>query len=219
MKKHIHLAIAVCVMTTLLATSAFAWRSVRTGQKNFERAWSAYVFKRPDQAKGYFAKAAAAFGSALAETPPSRTTMFTSNLTMAGISFYSSGQYQQCITTMEMVADKDDRMWEAPLYSALSHARLGDATQAIKSLKAYLDTSPGQPMLSNEAERVITELDKSSGDPSAAAITMDTAIYRQISNNIKTTGKSVTSPTERCNGTYWWRYNQSPCTQKQYIGD
>lgn len=217
MKKHLTIPLIVFVMATLFATSAFAWRSVRTGQKNFERAWSAYLFRRADNAQKYFTKAADAFGSALAEKPPSRTTMFASNLAMAGISFYHAGRYQDCIDAMDKAKRKERKLWEAYLFAALSHARLGDKAQTIESLKAYINTSPTQPILSSEVNRQLTDLETDSGTVGAAADVLDKAAFEQFENNMKFTGRAASNPNERCNGNYWWRTNRTPCSEKQYI--
>ena len=217
MKKQIVVFLATALAVVLFASSALAWRSVRTGQKNFERAWSAYLFKQPDKAQGYFVKAADAFAEALAETPPSRTTMFASNLAMAGISLYHAGRYQECIDAMAKAMTKDGRMWEAPLYTALSHARLGEAAKTVESLKAYLKTSPTQAILSEEVNRQLTNLETGSGSLDGAADAVDAAAFDQFSNNETFTGPNASNGNERCDGVYWWRNNKSPCSQSLFV--
>lgn len=209
MKKHLTPLLIVIVATTVFASSAFAWRSVRTGQKNFERAWSAYLFKRPDRADKYFTKAANAFGEALAENPPSRTTMFASNLTMAGMSLYYAGRYQEAVDAMDKARSKDRRIWETYLFSALAYASMQDKGEAIKSMEAFLNASPGQPILSNAVQHQLTDLQTDSGTLETAVTVIEKATAQQYENNYTLT--NTPNPAERCNGNYWWRYNKAPC--------
>jgi len=216
MKKiSIYLTTAI-IMTVLLAPPAFAWRSVRTGQKNFERAWSAYILKKQDKADKYFTKSAEGFGIALKEYPPSRTAMFPSNLAMAGISFYYAGQYQQCIDTMDKAAYKDDKIWEAYIYTALSYARTDNNDETIKYLKAYIKSAPMQSMLSNEVKKQTTNLETNSGTLTAAADALDAAAFKQFNYNINLQGNNITNFNNQCTGSYWWRNNRSPCEQSRF---
>lgn len=212
MKKYASLTTVLVLAIVMTATSAFAWRSVRTGQKNFERAWSAMHFKRMDQAKKDFTKAADAFGQALAEQPPSRTTMFASNLTMAGISLYYGGRYQECIDAMDKAVRKDKRIWEGYLYKALSLAAMDDKAETAKTLRAYLQSSPGQPILSNEVKRQITNLETDSGTLADARSAIDKAATEQFENNY--TLRRPSSNNDLCSGIFWWRYDNAPCVDK-----
>ena len=217
MKNKIFVVSIVCVITIMIASSAFGWRSVRTGQKNFERAWSAYLFKRPEKANEYFVKAADAFSSALAEVPPSRTTMFASNLAMAGISLYQAGSYKEAIDAMNKAKSKDRRLWEAYLYSGLSYAHLNEKQKAIESFSAYMNSSPTQAILSTAVSKQINILEQEGGSLEAAIIAIDTAAFSQYTNNYL-----LGTPDQqgRCSGVYWWRYNKGPCSERndsQYI--
>lgn len=219
MKKQTLIFISLVIVLTMFATSAFAWRSVRTGQKNFERAWSAYLFKRHEKAKEHYIKAANAFGEALAEKPPSRTTMFASNLTLAGMSLYNADRYEETIDAMKKATSKDRRLWEAPLYTALSQAQLGDKAKTIEALHAYIKTSPGQAILSNEVNKQLTDLETDSGTLESAVKKIEAAIFTQFSQNVTLNGRSAPDENGLCNGRYWWRYNKAPCSEKQFIDD
>lgn len=204
--------LTVIVATLLLASSALAWRSVRTGQKNFERAWSALLFKRMDKANEYFAKAADSFGQALAEQPPSRSTMFPSNLTMAGMSLYYAGRYQECIDAMDKATQKNDRIWEGFLYKGLSFAAMDEKEKVIKNLTAYIKSSPGQYTISNEVEKQLTNLETETGSLQDAITAIQKAAIDQFEDNY--TLQSSPNDNEQCSGMFWWRYNKAPCTEQ-----
>jgi len=210
-KQQTILLIALLAAALMAPVPAMAWSSVRTGQKNFERAWLAYTFRRFDQASQYFARAADAFGAGLAETPPSRTTMFASNLTMAGMSLYYAGRYAEVAAPMKRVMDRENRVWEAPLYAALAAARLGDKATAVDLFTRYLKTSPGQPILSAEVSRQLDVLE--SGAPSLTQVAQDIeqAAFAQFDNNINLISDRRESTSQACDGNYWWRNNRQPC--------
>lgn len=212
MKKQLTFIITIILTVSLLSSTAFAWRSVRTGQKNFERAWSALHFQRMDRAMEYFSKAAESFGQALAEQPPSRTTMFASNLTMAGMSLYYAGRYQECVDTMDKATSKDKRIWEGYLYKALSLASMEDKEGTIKALTAYIQSSPGQPILSSTVMKQLTDLETDSGSLAEAIPAIENAAVSQFENNYNL----QISPNEnnQCSGQYWWRYNKAPCAKE-----
>lgn len=216
MKKHLISLTAIVILSAMLAQPALAWRSVRTGQKNFERAWSAYHFKRQDKATGYFTDAADGFGKALKEYPPSRTAMFPSNLTMAGISFYYAGQYDQCIDAMGKAVYKDANIWEAYIYAALSHARLGNLDDTVKDLKAYIKSSPTQAMLSNDVKQQITDLETASATLPVAADSLEAALYKQFNYNTNLQKNNISNLNDLCSGSFWWRSNKSPCEQSRF---
>lgn len=219
MKKVITILLGTVLAVVLFLPPAHAWRSVRTGQKNFERAWSAYLYKRPDKASEYFGKAADAFGLALAENPPSRTTMFASNLTMAGISSYYAGRYDQAIDAMDKAINKDDTIWEAYLYTALSYARKGDKAKAEEFLKRYLKSNASQPILSDAAARQLTDLDTDSGSLEGVAPALEDAAYRQFINNVNFTGRYPATVDGQCNSPFWWRNNRAPCIRSSVISN
>ncbi|MBU4192637.1 MAG: hypothetical protein KKD85_10010, partial [Proteobacteria bacterium] len=191
--------------------ASHAWTSARTGQKNFERAWSAFMFKRTEPAMDYFVKAADSFGAGLAEEPPSRTTMFPSNLTMAGMSLYYAGRHQEVAAPMEMVMTKDDRVWEAPFFTALACARLGDEAGTIDHLTLFLKTSPAQPILANAVIHQLEALKQGQGSLADTATTLEQAAFDQFDNNITFIGVNASNPQDACDGNYWWRYSRSPC--------
>ncbi len=213
MKKQLAFITALFLITTMLTSTAFAWRSVRTGQKNFERAWSALHFKRMDNVDKYFTKAAEAYGQALAEKPPSRTTMFASNLTMAGMSLYYADRYQECVDAMDMAVKKDDRIWEGFLYKGLSLAAMDEKEEAVKAFIAYMKSSPGQPILSSAVEKQITDLETDSGTLTTAIPIIEKAAVDQFQNNV--TLQNTPRESEQCSAMYWWRYNKAPCTEVQ----
>lgn len=217
MKKTSIILLGAALAVVLLFPEAQAWRSVRTGQKNFERAWSAFVFKRPERADEYFAKAADAFSQALAENPPSRTTMFASNLTQAGMSMYFAGRYDQAIAAMDKAIFKDDTVWEPYLFTALSHARKEGAKEAVVFLKRYIKSNPGQPILSGEAQKQIEGLEKGAVSPDAAATALEHAFLVQIINNINFAGRNPADANGMCDQPFWWRNNRSPCFKNSLI--
>ncbi|MUM78667.1 hypothetical protein GKC30_13585 [Pseudodesulfovibrio sp. F-1] len=213
-KKQTILLIALLAVALLAPLPAMAWSSVRTGQKNFERAWLAYTFRRFDQASQHFAQAADAFAAGLAETPPSRTTLFASNLTMAGMSLYYAGRYAEVATPMKRVMDREKRVWEAPLYAALAAARLGDKSSTIALLDAYLKTSPGQPILSAEVSRQLDALESGQPPLTQVAQAIEEAAFAQFDGNINRLSDRRESTSQSCDGNYWWRNNRQPCLKR-----
>lgn len=219
MKKTIGVLLATVLAIVLLIPSAHAWRSVRTGQKNFERAWSAFLFKRSDKAMEYFGKAADAFGLALEENPPSRTTLFPSNLTMSGISAYYAGRYDQVIEALDKAIYKDDTIWEAYLYTALAYARQGDKAKTVEFLERYLKANPSQPILSNAVQKQLTDLQTDSGPLDSVAPALEAAAFRQFSNNVTFSNRDGSNDAGQCNGPFWWRNNRAPCNQNRILSN
>jgi len=217
MKKRFSLITTVCLLVILAATSALAGNALRSGRKNFERAWSASFFLKEDKANTYYRAAAHAFEEALAQTPPSRTALFASNLAQAGISFYYAGKNDLCISTMDMAFKKDDRLWEAPLFSAMAHARKKAASATQTLLEKYMATSPGQPILSDEVSRQLESLDSTPLSLRTTVAKLEQAYRLQIRNNLKSIGRGSEAPMDLCNGNYWWRQNRTPCYQKQFV--
>lgn len=199
MKKTVVILVGLILAVVVLLSQAYAWRSVRTGQKNFERAWSAYLYKRAEKANEYFAKSADAFGLALAENPPSRTTMFTSNLTMAGISSYYAGRYDQAIDAMGKAIYKDDTIWEGFFYTALSYARKGDKAKTLEFMERYMRAHPSQPILSGEIRK---QMDALKGERSSPRIRFQP--WRTLpSASLRTTStlRAPTAPTAAAGAT------------------
>ncbi|QJB55257.1 tetratricopeptide repeat protein [Pseudodesulfovibrio sp. zrk46] len=213
-----NIAIAALIIATavLAAHPAFAWQSVRVGQKNFERAWSAYSFKRYDKANEYFATSADAFAKALKEYPPSRTVMFPSNLTMTGISMYHAGRYQECIKVMAKAQYKDDTIMETYLFTALSYARLGNKDETTSWLEKFIKSYPMQRTIAAEANRQLTDLQTGSPDLKAVADAIDAAAIAQFQSNRVSTGNTLNAPNEQCNGNYWWRNYRAPCESSKF---
>ncbi len=214
MKKTYLTALTSLLVTALLTTSALAWQSTRIGERNFQRAWSAYAYKRPEAAKQYFTAAATSFAEGLAQTPPARSTMFASNLAKAGMSFYYAGRYQESIDTMGKAAKKDDRLWEAFLYSGLSYARLGNKAKTLEQFQTFLKASPAQPLLSSEVSNQMNELEMENGSLADAVAAIEKAALAQTLRNINF-GQDSNTPIERCSGRYWWRYNKAPCEKNR----
>jgi tetratricopeptide (TPR) repeat protein len=218
MKKILLIILFVLTAVALLSPDESpAWVTVRTGQKNFERAWSAYMFRRTDSAMEYFTKAADAFGAGLLEEPPSRTTMFSSNLTMAGMSLYYAGRYQDAVPPFEKVIDKDDQVWEAPLYAGLCKARMNDRAGAVGFWTAYIKSNPSQSILSGVVVRQLANLETNTGSLDQAADAVEKAVFDQYDNNITLTGPMADNPQNLCSGNYWWRYNKSPCNSRRTL--
>lgn len=218
MNKYITPLLTIIVTFMLLAPPAFAWRSVRTGQRTFERAWLAYVSLQQDKADEFFKDAATAFSTALAVDPPSRTSQYASTLTMAGISFYYAGKYEECITTMELAHGKDNKIWEANIFIALSNARLGNKDNALEFLILYLQSMPSQRNLSKAVMQQIEDIETGSRSLEEGIGQIEKALPLQFINNINLNNASRSSnpAIERCGGAYWWRKNRSPCFETGY---
>lgn len=216
MKKRLTTCLVIALAGVLFASTALAWRSVRTGQKNFERAWRSYLSKQPDKAYGYFARSADGFAEALAEDPPGRTTLFSSNLTMAGLAFYHAGRYREAVSTMKRVADKNDSIWEAYIIAALSQGRLGNESKMADALKAYLDAAPGQLLLSGAVKREQAALEKGTQGVENAVSQVEQAMLDQFERNDTFSKNNVPSSKEYCSGTFWWRYNKAPCDRDYF---
>ncbi|MEF2230809.1 MAG: hypothetical protein V3571_07760 [Pseudodesulfovibrio sp.] len=214
MKKIFFLCLAGLLVAALFVPDSHAWISARMGQKSFERAWNAFLSKRADDARQYFYKAADAYGLALDENPPSRTTMFPSSLTMAGISAYYGGRYELSVTAMGKAIEKDDSIWEAYIYTAMSKARMDDKAGTIDFLEQYLKSNPGQSILSNEVQKQLTDLQTNSGSLDQAAPALEDAVFRQFSNNFTFVNRTANDPAGLCDGTFWWRYNKAPCDRR-----
>ncbi|QGY38774.1 hypothetical protein GM415_01015 [Pseudodesulfovibrio cashew] len=215
MNKIVLLLVAL-IATVVLSLSALAVSPVRSGEKNFERAWKSLMTRNADKAAQYFGTAADAFAEALAGDPPSRTTRFPSNLTKAGMSLYYAGRYKESIDALNRIPEREKDMWEAALYRALSYGRLGDREAMVRWLNIYLDLYPSQPILSSEVQRQLDGLDSGSAAPDAAAAALDDSAIKQFRNNVLVKQKGSLAGPENCNGAFWWRNYRAPCTQKQF---
>ncbi len=217
MQKHIATILTFAVVFALLSPSAFARSMTRTGQKNFERAWQAYTSRQQEKAALSFKKASTAYAKALAENPPSRVALFASTLTMAGISFYHSGRFKECIKTMTLAFTKNKKIWETNIFIGLSQARLGDKAKTIEFLTRYLQSMPSQRILSDSVTRPIESINADSVTLIDAADQIDKSMILQFINNINLNNSRSSNPAiERCSGNFWWRRNRSPCTETGY---
>lgn len=204
---------------TILCAPAQAWLSVRTATRNFERAWSAAMSKRDDAAREYFQRSADAFGQALAENPPSRTTTFLSNLAMAGMSLYEAGRYRESVEAMAMARNEDrgQDAWEVPLYLGLARGQLGERKEMMDALQSFLDIQVYQPMLSNAVSRELAALEQGTATPEAAAGAIHAAAMAQFDYNVNIDTLRNDRPDSACNGRFWWRTNAEPCSHKTFF--
>lgn len=206
------------ILVVLLAAAAFApdseaWIPTRTGQRNFERAWAAFLSQRRDDAMTYFAKAADAYAQALAEKPPTRTTLFPSNLTMAGISAYYAGRYDLAIQALGMALDRDDSIWEGYLYTGLAYARQGNSAKAMEFLEKYVKSNPSQPILSSAVLAQVSAVETEGASLDQVAPAVEQGAFDQFHNNMLFVGNRADSPADGCSGAFWWRNNRAPCSR------
>lgn len=217
MNRHTKIILLFIVASILFAPPAFAWKSVRVGQKNFERAWERYTMLEPDKANEFFKKSADAFAEALAADPPSKTARFISTLTMAGMSFYFADRYEESIDAMELVQRKEKKIWETNIFIGLAKARLGDETKAVEFLNLYLQSMPSQRVLSNAVTQQLEQLGTKSVTLIDATANIDKALQLQFIENINWNNSRSTNPAnERCSGSLWWRKNRAPCSEAGY---
>lgn len=212
----IALLLVALIAVLVVTLSAQAVSPIRSGEKNFERAWKSLMLSSPDKAMGYFATAADAFAEALAQDPPSRNTNFPSNLMKAGMSFYYADRYQESLGAMGRLKGNDSKQWEVNIFSALSYGMLGDKAKMMDALESYAELLPGQAILSQEVEKQFVDLQNGNVTPEDAAIMVEKQLVRQYMTNVNR-HSSWTAGNERCNGAYWWRYNRSPCEDNQFI--
>lgn len=214
MKKKLLAVVFVVVFAVCFSAPAFAWKNVRIGKWNFEKAWMAYVMLKDDMSTEYFKAAADSFGKALAADPPSRTARFVSNLTMAGISFYMAGRYAECIDAMTMAYRTENSMWEANLYIGLAWARQGNKNKAVTFFKKYLESMPSQRTLSDDVAKQLDEMAQGVTTLNDAASSIAKAAQLQFIRNISLnfSPHSLSPPQEQCSGAYWWRRNNAPCS-------
>jgi len=217
MHKYTTALLTVALAFTLLSAPAFAWQAVRSGQKSFKRAWRAYTSLQQDKATMYFKKAATSYAKALAADPPSRTARFASTLTMAGMSFYYAGQLDACINAMHLASSKNKKIWEAYLFTGLSHARQGDKAKTVEFLNRYLESRPSQRILSNSVTQQIENMEADSGSLDDAVTQIEKSTMSQYVDNIIHTNTRSSNPSiERCSGAYWWRKYKAPCSETGY---
>ena len=198
----------------VFSSDAHAWRQVRTGQKSFERGYDAYVSRQLDTARRHFVKSADAFQAAMATKPMPRTMRFEAALTQAGFSFYMAGRYEDSLNAMKLAAASNKRIWEARIFSAMAHARLGDDQSALAAIGAYFDTAPSQSILSQAAERQAELLERGEAHLPGVAQALENGLHRQLLRNTRF-HQRPSAFKDRCNGAFWWRYNDRPCRESQ----
>ena len=210
------LILALAAATVLTACST---PPVKTADKNFERAWLAYATLRTDKAYEYFAEASAHYAEALAQDPPSRVAQYPSSRVKAGMAHYFAGRYKQCIESMLASRRTGERIWEADLFTAMAHARLGDRDNAVGNLSLFLEGLPPVRMLFTTVRSELAALEDGE-DLDRSADVLETTVQKQIVDDIRrTTSPNTIMPvTERCNGTFWWRRNKQPCSASRDTG-
>lgn len=214
-----HHATTLLAIFFLLALTAPATASVRTGDRQFERAWLNLTSKQTDKAKAHFVQSAKAYDAALAEDPPSRTMLFPSTLLQAGMAFYYADQFEASIKAFNMThRNKDNWDWEALLFMGLSQARLGDKEKTIKLFKEFREALSFQQKITTATTSQLKALEEGTTTLDAAADVIEQAIVAQFAENAlnNRSPRAVAPPTERCDGRYWWRYNSRPCSASGY---
>lgn len=210
----------VLTLIVLLATALPASADVRTGDRNFDRAWRVYVTKNNEKAVQYFKASAAGYQDALAAEPMERTMNFQSTQIKAGIAFYFAGEYQACVKIMKTALGEKDKIWDAALFMALAQGRLGDQQAMQDSLKLFVDANPSQRYITTEMTRDLPALTGGSLSLADFLDAMDGQTQRQFVENVNRYDKraGVIPATESCDGQYWWRKNSSPCMRGTYPG-
>jgi tetratricopeptide (TPR) repeat protein len=212
-----HILPALILATALLA--ACSTPPVKTADKNFERAWLAYTTLRTDQAVGYFADAADDYAKALEADQPSRVAQYPSSRVKAGMANYFAGRFEECIASMAAARRTGERIWEADLFTALAHARLGDRDKAIGNLALFLEGLPPVRMVFEIAQVQLAGL-QYGADLDRTADILEESVQKQIVEDIRLTlsPNTIMPVTERCNGTFWWRRNKKPCSASRDTG-
>jgi len=192
---------------------------VKTADKNFERAWLAYTTRRTAQAVGHFADAADYYEKALDEDPPSRVAQYPSSRVKAGMASYFAGRFEECIASMMAARHAGERIWEADLFTALAHARLGDRDNAVGNLALFLEGLPPVRALFGTVRAQLAAL-QGGADLDSVADLLEAAVQNQVIDDIRRTfsPNTVMPATERCNGTFWWRRNRQPCSASRDTG-
>lgn len=205
---------ALLVLALALPTLA---DPVNDGDRNFERAWRVYATRNNAKAIEYFQASAKAYDAAQAENPPSRIMRFQSIQVKAGISQYFAGEYDACIKTMEgAMGEKDqNNIWDAALFAALAQGKKGDKDAFLKGIDRFLNSASSQRLITAEVSKVLPGVKDGSMSPADAAAAIDKETQHQFVVNITRYDqrRGVSSSTESCDGSYWWRMNSRPCPQ------
>lgn len=210
----------VLVLAVLLAAALPANADVRTGDRNFNRAWRVYVTKNNAKAVEYFKASAAGYQDALAAEPMERTMNFQSTQIKAGIAFYFAGQYDACVKIMKTALGDKDKVWDAALFMALAQGRLGDQDAMDASFKLFLDANPSQRYITTELSKDQPAMTGGTLSLSDFLDAMDAQTQQQFVVNVNRYDKrsGVIPATEGCDGQFWWRKNSSPCMRGVYPG-
>lgn len=199
----------------LLVIALFACDNMtpaRKGNKDFERAWRSLMLKDFAKASDYFADGAEDYAEALADKSDSRLIEFGSTQAKAGMSFYFAGRYQEAADTMKALADVEKELWEAPLFAALSHGRLGDREAFVHWLELFRANNPGLAKLNETMRATVIGLTSRTMSLEEATETLEQGVISQYIHNVRIGVTTGTIGKERCEGQYWWRFYDTPCT-------
>ncbi|WP_243545279.1 tetratricopeptide repeat protein [Pseudodesulfovibrio tunisiensis] len=210
MRRSITIPVVALLCAAFLSAPACA-DPVRSGRKAFERAWPAWQRGNQENAAKYFEQAASAYAEMLAAGDKYRSASFASNLGMAGMSFYFTGKYAECISTMEQAAARDPNLWEAYLFSGLASARLGNAEAALSQWKLFQEKGTSQRFIQQSVGLQVTNLETGEGSLEAAVAPVEKATWKQFRNNATFRRADDNEPNSRCSGSYWWRNSRTPC--------
>jgi tetratricopeptide (TPR) repeat protein len=204
---------AIILLSAAMALPALA-DAVNTGDRNFQRAWRMYVTRNNDRALEYFKASAEAYAEALQQDPMNRTMKFQSSLDMAGIAMYFAGQYDLSIKTLDEAQGEKDKIWDAALFTALSQGRKGDKEAALKAFDRFLDANPSQRLITSEMSRVLPGVENGTVKLSDAIDSIERATQQQFVQNVQryNNRNGMIPATATCDGSYWWRYNSTPCS-------
>ena len=210
----------VFALVVLLATALPAAADVRTGDRNFDRAWRVYVTRNTERALEYFKASAAGYADALKMDPLERTMGFESTQVKASIAFYFAGQYDACVKTAKTALGDKNKIWDAALFMALAQGRMGDQEAMKTSFKLFLDSNPSQRYITTELSKDLPALTGGTMSLADFLDAMDSQVQRQFVDNVTSYNKrpGMIPATESCDGQYWWRKNSSPCMRGVYPG-
>ncbi|AMK12645.1 hypothetical protein [Pseudodesulfovibrio indicus] len=210
----------VLALAVLLASALPVTADVRTGDRNFERAWRVYVTRNTERAMEYFKASAAGYEDALKMDPMERTMNFESTQIKASIAFYFAGQFQACVKTAKTALGDKNKIWDAALFMALAQGRMGDQDAMTDSFKLFLDANPSQRYITTELSKDLPALTGGTMSLADFLDAMDSQVQRQFVDNVMRYNNraGMIPATESCDGQFWWRKNSSPCMRGVYPG-
>lgn len=208
--RNISLVLIILLLTALVACSDMT--PARKGNKDFERAWRSLMLKDYPKASEHFTNGAEDYAEALADTSDSRLIDFDSTKAKAGISFYFAGRYPEAVNIMKTLAAKGRGVWEAPLFAALSHGRLGNREAFIHWLEQFQKENPGLALLNEALRASVIGVTSRTMSLNEATFTLEHGVIKQYVHNIRIGVNTGTMGNENCEGQYWWRYYDTPCT-------